>query len=268
MHEPLLSPGMRHREEIHSGEVDETERIKHPLTSEDIEHVLEGLCHDSRPRSLIHGIFLYGLGGSIREKVTLLSLLSGIGAMVTFLTAYIAQPMGEAKCDSDVPYNIDPGIVVDGLAREWGLVCADSWKLELIGTLFFAGGFIGVALAGWMSDVYGRRTASLSLLGITCISMGASAMAPTWETYAALRFVMGISANGMYLTSFTLLMEWVPAGWHTCTGTGAYVLLFAFGEIWLAAMAYALRQHNWQALVSAVTVLLCAMLALLYLLMP
>ena len=85
--------------------------------------------------------------------------------MVTFLTAFIAQPISDANCDSDTPYDTGPGVVVDGVARQWGLVCADQWKLELIGTLFFGGGFIGVAVAGWISDLYGRRSATLSLLG-------------------------------------------------------------------------------------------------------
>eukprot|EP00959_Pyramimonas_sp_CCMP1952_P406170 8512289-Pyramimonas_sp.AAC.3 len=60
--------------------------------------------------------------------------------------------------------------------------------------------------------------------GATCVSMAASAVAPTWETYAVLRFIQGISGNGMYLTAFTLLMEWVPSGWHTSTGTSELML--------------------------------------------
>jgi MFS family permease len=76
--------------------------------------------------------------------------------------------------------------------------------------------------------------------------LSASVFAPTWEVFAALRFITGISCNGMYLTAFTLLTEWVPDGWRAMVGTGAYTCLFAGGEIALAGMAFMLEGHNWQ----------------------
>eukprot|EP00959_Pyramimonas_sp_CCMP1952_P406169 8512289-Pyramimonas_sp.AAC.2 len=82
--------------------------------------------------------------------------------MVTFLSAYIARPIKDAQCNSETSYDVGP--VIDGVAREWGLMCAGEWKLELIGTVYFVGGFVGVSVGGWMSDCYGRRTATLALL--------------------------------------------------------------------------------------------------------
>jgi MFS family permease len=66
--------------------------------------------------------------------------------------------------------------------------------------------------------------------GTTCIGVTASLFAPNWQTYALLRFVVGISVNTIYLTAVTLLVEWVPAGWHNVTVVGFYPLMYALGE--------------------------------------
>jgi MFS family permease len=104
-----------------------------------------------------------------------MGLLSMFGSTVTFLTIYTAAPARptdlecfrhDSKHHPEDLYEHQPEAKVNtSIANEWKLYCEDEWKLELIGSLFFLGGFVGVGLGGFLSDKYGRRFATLALFG-------------------------------------------------------------------------------------------------------
>ena len=91
----------------------------------------------------------------------------------------------------------------------------------------FAGLTIGAALAGLLSDRYGRLFAYQFNLAIFGGLSLLCAFAPTMQCLIVLRFVMGIGIGAEYVMGFGLVTEFVPP-----THRGRYMgLLALFGGV-------------------------------------
>jgi len=91
----------------------------------------------------------------------------------------------------------------------------------------FAGLTIGAALAGLLSDRYGRLFAYQFNLAIFGNLSLICAFAPTMQWLIVLRFVMGIGMGAEYVMGFGLVTEFVPP-----THRGRYMgLLALFGGV-------------------------------------
>eukprot|EP00241_Pyramimonas_parkeae_P015889 CAMPEP_0114319066 /NCGR_PEP_ID=MMETSP0059-20121206/25029_1 /TAXON_ID=36894 /ORGANISM="Pyramimonas parkeae, Strain CCMP726" /LENGTH=492 /DNA_ID=CAMNT_0001446021 /DNA_START=198 /DNA_END=1676 /DNA_ORIENTATION=- len=219
-----------------------------PVDTMPIDKALAGLCHRENPRSLVHGILLQGLGRAQQRVLVLVGMISMLGSMVTFVSIFVE---GESKVECPTTHqdglSEEVGVqkwhwaVIDrgSVAQEWGLECEQAWKLALVKSLYFAGAMFGVTMGGVASDVYGRRATIIGAWSITCVCLLGSAFAPSWTIYAALRFLLGASANAGYLVGFALAMEWIPSGYRTCIGTGFIATMFAIGELGLVFIGMA-----------------------------
>ncbi|MEB3371881.1 MFS transporter [Saccharopolyspora mangrovi] len=83
-------------------------------------------------------------------------------------------------------------------------------SLFLSGT--FAGLAIGAALAGWLSDRFGRSFAFQFNLALVGLLSFLAAMAPTMEVLIGLRFIMSIGMGAEYVICYGLITEFIPRG--------------------------------------------------------
>ncbi|XP_020109338.1 organic cation/carnitine transporter 4, partial [Ananas comosus] len=105
---------------------------------------------------------------------------------------------------------------------QWGLVCADRYKVGLVQSTFFAGCMLGAGVFGHLSDSFLGRKGSLLVVCILNTVFGLlTALSPSYWTYVGLRLLTGFSTGGVGLCAFVLATEPVgptkrgPAGMST-----------------------------------------------------
>lgn len=107
--------------------------------------------------------------------------------------------------------SMDLGIVsfvIAALIRDWHL---SNMEAGLIGSIGFVGMFIGAALAGSLSDRFGRRSVFQLTLLIYSIASGLSALAFGLVSLLVLRFFVGLGLGGELPVASTLVSEFAPA---------------------------------------------------------
>ncbi|MFM0490046.1 MFS transporter [Paraburkholderia graminis] len=101
-----------------------------------------------------------------------------------------------------------------------------GWSTLQLNSIFmsatFVGLTIGAALAGWLSDRFGRRFAYQFNLAIFGGMALVSAFAPSMSWLIAFRFIMGLGMGAEYVMGYGLIIEFVPP-----THRGRYLGLLA-----------------------------------------
>ncbi|ALL71359.1 Transporter, MFS superfamily (plasmid) [Paraburkholderia caribensis MBA4] len=101
-----------------------------------------------------------------------------------------------------------------------------GWSTLQLNSIFmsatFVGLTIGAALAGWLSDRFGRRFAYQFNLAIFGGMALVSAFAPSMYWLIAFRFIMGVGMGAEYVMGYGLIIEFVPP-----THRGRYLGLLA-----------------------------------------
>ncbi len=101
-----------------------------------------------------------------------------------------------------------------------------GWSTLQLNSIFmsatFVGLTIGAALAGWLSDRFGRRFAYQFNLAIFGGMALVSAFAPSMSWLVAFRFIMGLGMGAEYVMGYGLIIEFVPP-----THRGRYLGLLA-----------------------------------------
>jgi putative MFS transporter len=119
------------------------------------------------------------------------------------------------------------GVLASMLQSGWSTLHMNS----LFMSATFVGLTIGAALAGWMSDRFGRRFAYQFNLAIFGVMSLVSALAPSMPWLIAIRFVMGIGLGAELVMGYGLIIEFVPPKQRgrylgilgLITGTGVFV---------------------------------------------
>lgn len=94
------------------------------------------------------------------------------------------------------------------LSSHWSTIGQNSVFMSVT----FAGLTVGAALAGWMSDRFGRRFAYQFNLAIFGTMALASACAPSMAWLIPIRAVMGVGMGAEYVMGYGLITEFVPPG--------------------------------------------------------
>ncbi len=112
------------------------------------------------------------------------------------------------------------GIAGPSLIATWGVT---KTQVTLVGSVTFVGMTIGGFLAGALADRRGRSVALTANLAVYSLGSLLCAFAPSIETLAAARFVVGIGLGGELAVAITLSPRSCrPAGaprrcrWSTC----------------------------------------------------
>ncbi|CAL1525927.1 unnamed protein product [Lymnaea stagnalis] len=129
------------------------------------------------------------------------------------------------------------------IVSEWHLICDSKYISELITSLQMVGVLIGALVTGQLADIFGRKKVLFIEYTLLIIFWFSTGFAPSWEIYAALRFVVGGLIGGCLVVNFVLPLEFVTPEWRTFCGCIGF---WAVGLMTLAPWAYFLR--NWRHL--------------------
>eukprot|EP00210_Caulerpa_lentillifera_P009077 g8661.t1 len=116
---------------------------------------------------------------------------------------------------------------------EWDLSGA---AMSIIGTVVFVGMGIGAYIWSCISNIFGRKPASILSVGVIVVAGTLSAFAPNYWTLVSLRTIAGIGLGGS-TPIYTMYSEFLPVdrrGAILCL----YQMLWAFGSILAAGMAW------------------------------
>ncbi|XP_048863134.1 solute carrier family 22 member 15 isoform X1 [Brienomyrus brachyistius] len=137
---------------------------------------------------------------------------------------------------------------ISSIVTEWFLVKHHAYKVNLAGSLFFAGVLIGNVLFGPLSDKIGRKPVFLIGLFFEVLFGYVTAFAPSYEVFAVSRLLVGIMNGGMGLVCFVLTQEYVGKSYWALTGTFTN-MTFAVGIALFATLGYYVRP--WRSLATA-----------------
>lgn len=115
-----------------------------------------------------------------------------------------------------------------------------GWSTLQMNSIFmsatFVGLTIGAALAGWLSDKFGRRFAYQFNLAIFGGMALLSSLAPSMPWLIAARFIMGIGMGAEYVMGYGLIIEFVPPS-HRGRYLGKLALIGGSGVFVTAVVA-------------------------------
>ncbi|KAK7342594.1 hypothetical protein VNO80_25550 [Phaseolus coccineus] len=128
--------------------------------------------------------------------------------------------------------------VGDSTVVEWGLFCADKFKVGLVQAVFFGGCMIGAGTFGHLSDsVLGRKGSLTVVCALNTIFGTLTAFSPNYAFYILFRFLTGCSTGGVGLCAFVLATEPVGPTNRGTTGMSTFYF-FSSGIAILSAIAY------------------------------
>ncbi|KAM9726848.1 LOW QUALITY PROTEIN: solute carrier family 22 member 15 [Menidia menidia] len=157
----------------------------------------------------------------------------------------VDQPDGVPLSRQHVTFTED----VDSIVTEWLLLRQQAYKVSLAGSLFFAGLLVGNVVFGPLSDKIGRRPVYLTGLFLEVVFGYLSALAPSYEAFAASRLLVGLMNGGIGLVCFVLTQEYVGKSYWAMTGT-LTSMTFAVGIALFGALGYLIRPWRSLALVA------------------
>lgn len=88
----------------------------------------------------------------------------------------------------------------------WGITTVEA---GFVGSLSLFGMMIGAMLAGYLTDIVGRRPIVLACVASFSVFTGLCAVAPSLEIFGLLRFLAGLGFGGALPTVIALTMEYV-----------------------------------------------------------
>ncbi|XP_060072921.1 organic cation transporter protein-like isoform X4 [Ylistrum balloti] len=138
----------------------------------------------------------------------------------------------------------DKSVFINTFTSEHDIVCEDKFKTSHAQMIFFGGVLLGAIGFGSLSDIIGRKKtlyiSFLLLLGTTL----SVAWAPNFVTFCVLRFLVGASCAGMFMTTFVIGMEMVGPSKRMWAGI-VIEYFFASGLVILGGVGYAFRQWKY-----------------------
>ncbi|KAK3921008.1 Organic cation transporter protein [Frankliniella fusca] len=131
------------------------------------------------------------------------------------------------------------------IVDEWNITCDDNkWKLTLVGTIGYIGAFLGMPLAGFVSDRFGRKT----LLAWAWVLASLSGIVQSFSTsllmFLLFEFLDSFFEAGVYGAGFLLALEFVGPRQRVLTTT-VLSMFYSSGNALLGALAWAVRDWRW-----------------------
>ena len=152
-------------------------------------------------------------------------------------------------------YLYDQSMYHSTVISEWNLVCDQRWKVPLIESVFFAGVMVCAPLFGILADKFGRKPILMMSILLTCIFGIPLGLSPNYNVFLVLQFFTSVGQLGIFQTCFIMAVELVAKEKRVMCGI-VIEYFFVAGEIFLAGMAYALRDWNHILLVSTCPIIL------------
>ncbi|XP_050392906.1 solute carrier family 22 member 4 [Patella vulgata] len=107
---------------------------------------------------------------------------------------------------------------METVINEWDLVCDKRWVGFTITSIQMAGVLVGSLVAGYISDVFGRKKTLYGSQLVLFVMNVVNIFSPSWQVFAGLRFVVGLALGGIMTVNFPLAMEFVGPRWRSILG--------------------------------------------------
>ncbi len=130
-------------------------------------------------------------------------------------------------------------------ATEFDLVCDDSYKAKLVGSLLMVGLTMGCMIGGPLGDKIGRRRTLVGALLILAPTVILEAFVPNYWLYATTRLVVFTTVGVMWVSSHTLLLE-LFGTFHRKVAYTINGTTFSVNNAVLALIAY--FERDWRML--------------------
>ncbi len=159
-------------------------------------------------------------------------------------------------------YVYDRSVFEETITTELDLVCRDSYKPRLIGTILMVGMTAGCLIGGPLGDKFGRRrtvVAAVSMLAPTVVVEG---LIPYYEAYAVFRLAVFTCISVMWVASHTLLME-LFGQYHRKVAYTLSSICFSVSGTMLPLVAY--FERDWKYLHLWIGLMVLVLVPILYL---
>ncbi|XP_059208235.1 organic cation/carnitine transporter 2-like [Centropristis striata] len=148
-------------------------------------------------------------------------------------------------------WEYDQSVYISTITSEWDLVCGDRWKNPLTSSLYFCGVLTGSFISGQLSDRFGRKIVLFVTMAVQTVFTLIQVFSPSWTTFCALFFIVGLGQISNYVAAFVLGTEILGPRVRTIFSTAGVCLFFGFGYMLLPMFAYYIRE--WRMLLLALT---------------
>ncbi|XP_064613249.1 organic cation transporter protein-like [Liolophura sinensis] len=132
---------------------------------------------------------------------------------------------------------------METVATQFGLVCDRSWISATITTIQMGGVLLGACVTGQLGDLIGRKKTFYLVYSLVLVVDVLAIFSPSWQVFAALRFVLGLGCGGVLVVNFSLPIEFVGKKWRTMTGA---IPFWSLGVMTLAFLSWLIP--NWRHL--------------------
>ncbi|XP_054643225.1 organic cation/carnitine transporter 2-like [Dunckerocampus dactyliophorus] len=143
------------------------------------------------------------------------------------------------------------------VVTEFSLVCEDEWKAPLTSFAYFLGGLCGCFISGQISDRVGRKPVLLGSIAMLSIFSSALALAPSWEVFTILFFMLGLGQISCYVIIFVLGSEILMGPTRVLFSSLVLPFSYVLGMLLLPGTAYLTQTWRLLALILAVPGLAC-----------
>ncbi|XP_066466529.1 solute carrier family 22 member 6-A-like [Tiliqua scincoides] len=138
----------------------------------------------------------------------------------------------------------DRSVFPNTIVTEWNLVCGSRTLKHMAQSLYMAGVLLGGIVFGGLSDRFGRRLILIWCYLQLAVTGTATAFAPSFGVYCALRFLTGMSFSGIVINCVSMCVEWIPTRTRAILGT-LNGFIYTTGQIILAGVAYLIPDWRW-----------------------
>ncbi|KAK4883407.1 hypothetical protein RN001_006726 [Aquatica leii] len=133
------------------------------------------------------------------------------------------------------------------IIQDFNLHCENNvWRLTLVGTINSVGLFIGLPIAGILSDKFGRKTILIGTLALCGITGLIRSFTNSYEFFITMEFLEAAVGAGSYATAFVIGVEFVGPGKRILIGL-LINAAYAIGGVFEGGLAWAFQ--SWRPLV-------------------
>ncbi|KAG8223256.1 hypothetical protein J437_LFUL001532 [Ladona fulva] len=161
----------------------------------------------------------------------------------------------KATCRPDWGWEYNSETIFSSIVIDFDLVCDQAIYPTIGLAALNAGGPIGVYLFGLLNDRVGRRISFFSCLATLLFGGILTAFAPDFWSWAACRFIVGLTIPAVYQIPFIISLELVGPNYRSFV-TVMTCLFYTLGMIILAGVTYLVRDWVQLALVTSAPFLL------------
>ncbi|KAJ1519978.1 hypothetical protein ONE63_004210 [Megalurothrips usitatus] len=131
------------------------------------------------------------------------------------------------------------------LVNEWDITCEDNkWMLTLVGTIGYLGAFVGMPLAGYLSDRFGRKTLFVWAWVLASLCGLVQSFSTSFVMFLVCEFGDSFFEAGVYGAGFLLALELVGPQQRVMPTT-LLSLFYSSGNAVLGVVAWAVRDWRW-----------------------